>query len=44
MMAALNKLVLGVLRRMGWTNIPDARRQYAANLNASTKLVFNRLR
>ena len=43
MMAALNNLVLGVLRRTGWTNIADARRHYAANLDASPKLVFNRL-
>jgi predicted transposase YbfD/YdcC len=43
MMAAINNLVLGVLRRVGWTLIPDARRHYAANLDASTLLVFQRL-
>lgn len=43
MMAAVNNLVLGLLRRVGWTNIPDARRHYAANLSQSTPLVFQRL-
>lgn len=43
MMTALNNLVLGVLRRGGWTNIPDARRHYGANLGESTTLVFQRL-
>jgi len=43
MMAAVNNLVLGLLRRIGWTQIPDARRHYAANLVASTTLVFQRL-
>lgn len=43
MMAALNNLVLGLLRRVGWTNIPDARRHYAANLAESTTLVLQRL-
>jgi predicted transposase YbfD/YdcC len=43
MMAAVNNLVLGLLRRVGWTNIPDARRHYAANLAESTTLVFQRL-
>lgn len=42
-MAALNNLVLGLLRRVGWTKIPDARRHYAANLGESTTLVFQRL-
>lgn len=43
MMATLNNLVLGVLRRIGWTEIPDARRHYGANLAESTTLVFQRL-
>lgn len=43
MMAAINNLVLGVLQRVGWTNIPDARRHYAANLDVSTILVSQRL-
>jgi predicted transposase YbfD/YdcC len=43
MMAALNNLVLGLLRRVGWRNIPDARRHYATNLGESTRLVFQRL-
>lgn len=43
LMAALNNLVLGLLRRVGWTKIPDARRHYAANLSESTTLVFQRL-
>lgn len=43
MMAAVNNLVLGVVRRAGWTLIPDARRHYAANLDESTRLVFQRL-
>jgi predicted transposase YbfD/YdcC len=43
MLAAINNLVLGVLRRVGWTNIPDARRHYAAYRHESTPLVFQRL-
>jgi len=43
MMAALNNLVLGLLRRAGWTNLPDARRHYAAHPHAGTPFVFNRL-
>lgn len=43
MMAAVNNLVLGLLRRVGWTQIPDARRHYAANFDESTRLVFQRL-
>lgn len=43
MMAALNNLVLGLLRRVGWTNIPDARRHYEASPYAGTALIFNRL-
>jgi predicted transposase YbfD/YdcC len=43
MIAALNNLVLGVLCRIGWTNIPDARRHYNANLGESTRLLFQRL-
>lgn len=43
MMAAVNNLVLGLLRRVGWTNIPDARRHYGANLAESTSFVFQRL-
>lgn len=43
MMAALNNLVLGLLRRLGWTNIPDARRHYAAYPYNGTALVFKRL-
>ncbi len=42
MMAAINNLVFGVLRRIGWTQIPDARRHYATNLGESTTLVFQR--
>ncbi len=43
MMAAINNVVLGVLRRVGWSKIPDARRHYAANLNESRRMVFQRL-
>jgi predicted transposase YbfD/YdcC len=43
MMAALNNLVLGLLQRAGWHNIPDARRYYATNLADSTRLIFQRL-
>ncbi len=43
MMAAVNNLVLGLMRRVGWTNIADARRHYAANFAESTTLVFQRL-
>lgn len=43
MMAALNNLVLGLLRRVGWTNLPDARQHYSAHRRESTRLVFNRI-
>src|SRR5581483_3790819 len=43
LMAAVNNLVLGLLRRVGWTKIPDARRHYATHLAESTQLVFQRL-
>lgn len=43
MMAALNNLVLGVLHRVGWTNIADARRHYAANPQETITLLFQRL-
>lgn len=43
MIAAINNVVLGILRRLGWQNIADARRHYNANFGASTQLVFQRL-
>jgi predicted transposase YbfD/YdcC len=43
MMAALNNTLLGILRRLGWHNIADARRYYNANFITSTHLVVQRL-
>lgn len=40
-MAALNSLVLGLLRRSGVDNVPDARRYYAANLEEAAVLVLH---
>jgi predicted transposase YbfD/YdcC len=40
-MAVLNNLVLGLLRRSGVHNVPDARRYYAANLDEATALILN---
>jgi predicted transposase YbfD/YdcC len=40
-MAVLNNLVLGLLRRNGADNIPDARRYYAANLDEAVALVLH---
>jgi hypothetical protein len=39
-MAVLNNLVLGLLRRRGYDNVPDARRYYAANLKEAVALVL----
>jgi hypothetical protein len=39
-MAVLNNLVLGLLRRRGYDNVPDARRYYAANLREAVALVL----
>jgi predicted transposase YbfD/YdcC len=39
-MAVLNNLVLGLLRRRGHNNVPDARRYYAANLEEAVALVL----
>jgi predicted transposase YbfD/YdcC len=40
-MAALNNLVLGLLRRQGFETVPDARRYYAANLEEAVALVLS---
>ena len=39
-MAAINNLVLGLLRRQGITDVPTARRTYAARLNQAVALVL----
>jgi hypothetical protein len=39
-MAAINNLVLGLLRNTGFETLPDARRYYAANLPAAVALVL----
>jgi hypothetical protein len=39
--AVLNNLVLGLLRRSGVDNVPDARRYYAANLDQAAALILN---
>lgn len=39
-MAVLNNLVLGLLRRNGVDNVPDARRYYAANLEEAAALIL----
>ena len=40
-MAVLNNLVLGLLRRSGVNNVPDARRYYAANLEKAAALILH---
>jgi predicted transposase YbfD/YdcC len=39
-MAVINNLVLGLLRRRGVVNMPDARRYYAANLEEAVNLLL----
>ena len=39
-MAVINNLLLGLLRRRGVTNVPDARRYYAANLDEAVNLIL----
>jgi predicted transposase YbfD/YdcC len=39
-MAAINNLVLGLLRGTNFETLPDARRDYAANLPAAAALVI----
>ena len=39
-MAVLNNLVLGLLRRRGVVNVPDARRFFAANLSLAADLIL----
>ena len=39
-MAALNNLVLGLLRNKGFETVPDARRHYAANLQEAATLIL----
>lgn len=38
-LAALRNAVLGLLRRQGWSNIPDALRTYAASVQAALHLI-----
>lgn len=42
-MAAINNLVLGLLRQCGVVNVPDARRYYEANLQEAIDLVLQPL-
>jgi hypothetical protein len=39
-MAAINNLVLGLLRKTDFETLPDARRYYEANLPAAVALVL----
>jgi hypothetical protein len=39
-MAVVNNLVLGLLRKTSFENLPDARRYYAANLPDAIALVM----
>ena len=43
MMAAINNLVLGILRRQGVTNVPDARRHFQRYQEEALTLVVRRL-
>jgi len=43
MMAAINNLVLGILRRQGVTNVPDARRHFQRYPEEALTLVVRRL-
>jgi hypothetical protein len=43
-MAVLNNLILGMLLRRGVTNVPDARRELAANPRAAVTLILERPR
>jgi hypothetical protein len=40
-MAVLNNLLLGLMRRNGVDNVPDARRYYAANLDEAAALILH---
>jgi hypothetical protein len=40
-MAAINNLVLGLLRKTGFETLPDARRYYAINLPDAIALVLH---
>ena len=42
MMAAVNNLVLGLLLPRGVTNLPDARREFEADLEKAAALIFER--
>lgn len=41
-MALLNNLILGLLARLGYRNVPEARRYYAAHLEQAVRLVLFR--
>ncbi len=40
-MAALNNLAIGVLRKIGWKNIAKARRYYEAQIKKGLELINN---
>jgi predicted transposase YbfD/YdcC len=42
-MAVLNNVVLGIVKRIGWRYLPDARRHYAKHFQQSTTLILERL-
>jgi hypothetical protein len=39
-MAVINNVVLGLFARLGYTNVAEARRHFAAHFNEATNLVF----
>ena len=42
-MAVINNLIVGLVRRMGWTNLPAARRYFDAHPQRAQRLVLHRL-
>jgi len=42
-MACLNNLVIGLVTRLGWTNLAQARRQFDAHPDLALQLLFKRL-
>lgn len=43
MLAAINNLVLGLLARLGYTNVPQARRHFAAHVDEAVNVVLQAL-
>jgi hypothetical protein len=39
-MAVINNVVLGLFARLGYTNVAEARRHFAAHFDEATNLVF----